>query len=695
MYNLLRNGRKTISRIAFSSSEQALTCLSVILESIGYEISAAEIRQGRPLNICQFFNLRELSNELGFQLKQVELTTAPLKVLAKNIPIIVNLKKEGAVTLEVDRRGKILMNHPVTGWHRLSANTLKESLECNYGLVIQKSEKEYPLRKKSSFLTGILLSDRSFYRLALIIISMSFIHGMVKLLDPIFKNIYFSNVVQLHITDWAKPLAIFYFLVAAIAGILLIGSMALSLLLASRLSLRWSFNVLTALLRVPLPYLDIRANGDLMNRVRSVESLASFVGNDEILLIGSAANLIILLIVLFSTSIPLGILLLVFQAGGLIFVAMTNQERKVRFDHLQQDSALETSSFVTLFKSIKTIRDQHRQMDAFRIHQLKVNRRVKAQQKASSYSLLVNFGSNFIDTLQSTVLLTISALLIISGKINLGEWVAFSAILGSVISPIKRFSRFISKLQAMRTTNERVQDIIDEATLQTEKGIKATENGELLTMLIKSKNSDDFNSGQRPIASMKLMAGNITKTMLVDDSNTISQLEALFAGDYLLPANVDIRVLHEKGCRELLVARSNPYIYKTDLINNITMGCAISPLYNLCKPEDLAERIGIKVSEIDNVSSLEGLSAEELYRLGIVRALWRAPKALLITDSLSDAESNRSFLHRELYKIAKDQNIELILLTNKSSERNELWGQEIDITGFVEHLLPEELITSN
>ena len=125
------------------------------------------------------------------------------------------------------------------------------------------------------------------------------------------------------------------------------------------------------------------------------------------------------------------------------------------------------------------------------------------------------------------------------------------------------------------------------------------------------------------------------------------------------------------------------------------MGCAISPLSNLCKPEDLAERIGIKVSEIDNVSSLEGLSAEELYRLGIVRALWRAPKALLITDSFSDAKSNRSFLHRELYKIAKDQNIELILLTNKSSERNELWGQEIDITGFVEHLLPEELITSN
>ena len=54
---------KTASRVAFSPSEQALTCLSIISQYQGREISVAEIRNGRSLLKCQYGNLEQLAAE--------------------------------------------------------------------------------------------------------------------------------------------------------------------------------------------------------------------------------------------------------------------------------------------------------------------------------------------------------------------------------------------------------------------------------------------------------------------------------------------------------------------------------------------------------------------------------------------------------------------------------------------------------
>ena len=680
MKKFLRNGRETVSRIAFSPAEQAVTCLSIILETVGFNVSASEIRQGRQLSKCQYISLPTMAEELGFNLVSIDVG----KVLVDkkmHKPFIIDLKDIGTVIIERDF-DKYWANNPSKGWAKITADQIIMQASSSQVLCLGQRNNKWTRRTKSSFLWSTLLSDKTLYNVAIVIVILSCLKGLTVLLDPVIKNIYFTNVVQMGILDWARTLSILYFIVAVLGGVLLVSATALSLLLTTRLSLKWSFNAFTALMRVPLEYIEIRAPGDLMNRVRSSEQLGTFIGTNEIQLIGALLNLVLLGFVLFSTSIPLACIFIGFQVLAFVFVIKTNPGLKTRTDHLQQDSALETTSFIKLFKEISTLRDQRRELDAFRVHQLVVNRRIRSQQKTSIYTLMIKYGSTIIDTFQSIIMLTIAAILIMDGRITLGEYVAFSAIISLALSPVKSISQFISSLQSLRTTHERILDVIEESSLQHKYGIQPTTNSELLVIEIKSELAEERTNIDKTIIAQNqiiLKQGGPSRLLLTDNFKSSILLEALIAGDNLLPESIKMSVLHIDGRRELLVARSQPYIYSSNLKQNLTLGELESPLARLGEPEVIAEHLGMTIKTLQQGSIQANASAKDLHRIGIFRALWRAPRALIITDLPEEDTASRDEFHKRLKKVSETFGIDLIRLSPSVVYEDPLWPEVLDL----------------
>jgi len=680
MKKFLRNGRETVSRIAFSPAEQAITCLSIMLETVGFNVSASEIRQGRQLSKCQYTSLPAIAQELGFSLIPMDIDSI-LTNRNRCKPFIVELRDIGTVIIERDFRN-FWANNPSKGWMNITPAQIKMQAATSHVLCLGQSNIKFNKRVKPSFLWSTLLADKTLFNLGIIIIILSFLKGLTVLLDPVIKNIYFTNVVQMGILDWARTLSILYFIVAVLGGILLVSATALSLLLTTRLSLKWSFNAFTALMRVPLEYIEIRASGDLMNRVRSSEQLGSFIGTNEIQLIGSMLNLVLLAFVLFSTSIPLAFIFIGFQVLAFGFVIKTNPGLKTRIDHLQQDTAMETTSFVKLFKGIDILRDQRRQLDAFRVHQLVVNRRIRTQQKTSTYSLMVKYGSTVIDTFQSIIMLTIAAIFIMNGQITLGEYVAFSAIISLALAPVKSISQFISSLQSIRTTHERILDVIEESSLQYKYGIQSTANNELLVIQIKDElEEENINKKNSKIQENQiiLMQGGPSRLLLTDDYQSSIDLEAIIAGDNLLHDQIKMSVLCIDGRRELLVARSQPYIYSSSLRQNLTLGQLDSPLASLGEAESIAEHLGVSIKSLQQGSIQANASANDLHRIGVFRALWRAPRALIITDLPEEESSSRYEFHKRLIKLSEPFGIDLIRLSPWIGSNDSLWPVVFDL----------------
>lgn len=680
----------TARRIAFSEAEQAITCLAILLENYGYMVSSSEIRRGRNLNRCQYDELGLLAEELGFKLIETSVDSIGSKA-DTNRSVIVNLDKQGSVI--VNFQGKdIWLNNPYTGIKKITDEEQKHKLLLSKGLCVDESKLLTKLkRRKPSVLWSLILSDRSLYSVGAVIILISLIHGIVVLLDPIIKNIYFTNVVQMGLTDWARTLAILYFLVAVSGGILLISGSALSLMLTSRLSLKWSFNTYTALLRLPMEYLAMRSRGDLMNRVRSSERLGSFIGSDEIMLIGSALNLGLLFVVLLSTSIPLAIILLCIQVLSLLFVLKTNDGWKTRSDSLQQQSALETGSFVNLISNVQLLRQLKLSENAFRIHQLAVNRRTRAQQKMSLYTIFVHFGSTTIDTFQSIVLLTMAALLIMDGQITLGEYVAFQAILGSIIAPVKKIASFISNFQSLRATHDRILDVIEESSLQEKHGIgDGTKGNELICLSINTSsrpNERRENLLMEPLRINKRMG---CVCLAVNSMDQLTYLESVMSGERLVADCVELNISHNDGSRELMIARTRPYLYPGTIKENITLGFPSGQDTPFNELNELVTLVGWRVDQLANDAQEVAEDNMEMKRLSIARALWRGGAGILINDIEKTSDKNiADEIERMITKIS-NKGMTVIVLTTDMAKYKTTCNQSIEITSMVEALMAAE-----
>ena len=656
-------------KIAFTRREQAITCLAILMAQVGYEVSAAELRKGRNIKQCQYSNLDMIANEHGFELETVKIENAETNIQGSQLTIA-NVKREGTVLIYKEGNQYVLDN-PYKGKNDIGLDQLSSELQNDYLLRLKSNAcRKTPNRKKHSFMIELISSEKSLIMLAAAIVVLSILHGVVALIDPIVKNVYFTNVIQLGMADWARTLAILYFSVAVIGGLILVGGGALSLLLTCRLSLKWAYKSFTSVLRVSNNYLDLRSKGDLMNRIRASERLGSFIGTDEIMLVGSIFNLVILIFVLLSTSIPLALLMVAFQVGATYFVVSTNQGWKTRADNLQQRSAQEAGSFVNIFSKWDTVHQCRASNTAFQTHQLVVNRRIRAQQKMSSYSILVQFGSKSIDTIQSIVLLTLAAILIMQGEITLGEYIAFQAILSSVLAPIKKLSKFISNLQSIRATHERIQDITEEADLQISNGLRAASDGIMLNIECES-NGSKLNSSAITSPKKVTIDDGEHRQLVVEDAHTMQILEDIISGDSLVKETIKLEIAFTHGARDLLVAKQKPYIYDVTLEDNIRLGLTSSELSVGPSTRDLTSYFDWGGRDLSVLSSEIEYTDDDLYIIGLLRALWRKPKAILMSECATRDNKNKAELIKKVIALGNSDGIQILCMTQSIIAFNE------------------------
>lgn len=627
--NLLKQ-HQTIAKIAFSPLERSLTSLSVLFAYHQYYKSPAQIRKGRRLENCQFTDLCNLAKESDFTLEKYSLGS--VKDLANLGAVsIVHLKQGGTAILEKNKAHGYFINHATYGWQKLGKDpdVVLSKLSVPIALVVAKtpSSKTGRYRKTPSTLFTTLITDAEFRMAAVVIVILSLLSALTKLIDPIVKNLFMTLVVQLNDISWARPLAWLYFLIAVSGAALMLLSGYLTILLSTRLALRWSYSTMINLLRVPKTYLNLRENGDLLNRVRSSESVANFIGSTEIALVGSVINVVIMIIFLASTSLVLSILLCLFQILGFAISILSAAGKKERTDQHTQRVATETSSLVATLNSVTNISRQTKTRDAFRSHQLKVISRLHSQQRLSVFVLLINFATRSLDTLQSIALLTIAALLIMNGDISLGQYVAFSAIMSNVIAPFKSLSSFVTKLQSIRTIEERIQDITDEAELNDSSG-QFIPSYDVIKIEYDGRDEKGSDS-----ASLMIRQEELPLVLKVDTADSVTLLESLFARDGQLGNDLKVHVANKEGVNKFLTIRSNPYMYKQSVINNIVLwkkpgtSAESQRLSRLINKLELDRHININSQDS---ASDESLTSVQILMISAARSLWREPDTVVI-----------------------------------------------------------------
>lgn len=650
--------KRTKSRLAFSKKEQAITALSIALEYYGYDITPAALKGGNSIDILTFESLLEVAENIGFAGSYTILADWLDQAKPHDVSLI-NAYNIGTVVLQKDNKNTLILNNPVKQEQRVDIKSFVEQYsECQ---CLTLSNPNGFKKADRIRMIGLILADKRFVSIAAVLLILSLLHGLIALIDPVVKNVYFSNVVQFGMTGWAQSLAIGYIIIAVFSGVLLLSGGLIGYLLTSRLALLWSYSVFSALLRMPDSYMELRTRGDMLNRVRASEALASFFGTEEVMLIGSILNSFVLLFVLASTSIPMAIIYVLFTIASLLYIFTTNKGWKLRADQLQQDQAIEVGSFVRLMSSVKSLQYSHRAHEGFRIHQLLIGNRLSSQQKMSLYSIYVNFGSTIIDVVQSVSLLTFAALLIMSGNISLGEYVGFSAIVSQLIAPTKKLTSFVSKYQSMNAIFDRIIDVVDESRVQAKRGIQY-KNSTNTIFTIAIKNADQTLKDSTSLVQVDEASQHLE--LEFSSLRSLQDWESYLNGDTWLPHSISVEISCIQSKKMALLSSPSPYLFSGTLIQNINIGNdppdysssqLVLDLYNDFGFDDfsLSQNVGI-VNNIEN-----GLLA-----LSIARALHQQPRALLV--SITNANEAKLIPILVESALVKEKKIKIVVLKSKT-----------------------------
>ena len=501
----------------------------------------------------------------------------------------------------------------------------------------------------------------------------SFIMQLFGLVTPLFTQVVLDKVLVHHSISTLNVIA-FAFLAVIIFEMLL--SLARNYIFAhttTKIDARLGSELFTHLLALPMPYFENRKVGNIVARVRELDSIREFIANKSVTVILDLLFSIVFVVMMLLYSVKLTLIALAFVSLiAMIYFFITPVLRKRLEDKFQMGAAsnsylVESITGITTVKSLAIEGSMKKHWEDYLGNYVK-----------SSFNLanLGNIASGFASALQKGMTLSILYFgvgLVIEGKLSVGQLIAFQMFAGQFSAPVMRLVSLWNDLQQAILSVDRLGDILNTPTEQTSdkpislNNIKGNIKFDSVSFkytptsnLVLKNLSFEIEAGKSIGIVGRSGSGKSTITKLIERLY-IPNEGAIYIDD------IDIRHL-------------NPYILRTHigvvLQENYLFSGSIKDNISYANPSATMEDI-LAVSMVagahEFISQLSGgydtlvgergsaLSGGQRQRIAIARALLNEPKILIFDEATSalDYESE-SIITKNLSKIKQGKTFIII-----------------------------------
>jgi ATP-binding cassette subfamily B protein len=289
----------------------------------------------------------------------------------------------------------------------------------------------------------------------------SFVVQLFGLANPLLIQVIIDKVISQRSLDTLQVLGIALVVVTILGGLL--GSLRTFLFAetTNRIDTRLGAEVIDHLLRLPLNYFDNRPVGELGTRIAELEKIRNFLTGQALTTILDAAFSVIYIIVMliYSWLLTLIALCVVPIQVGLTLVGAPLIRRQIR--ETAETNAKTQSHLVEVLTGIQTVKAQNVEtISRWKWQDLYNNYIARAFEKTVT-STALGETSNVFQQLSQLLVLWVGAILVLDGKLSLGQLIAFRIISGYVTQPLLRLSSIWQNIQELRVSFERLADIID------------------------------------------------------------------------------------------------------------------------------------------------------------------------------------------------------------------------------------------
>jgi subfamily B ATP-binding cassette protein HlyB/CyaB len=428
------------------------------------------------------------------------------------------------------------------------------------------------------------------------------------------------------------------------------------------------------LLALPLPFFEVRRVGEVIARVRELETIRSFITGTALTVVLDLIFSVVFVAVMFYYSIKLTFIALAAVPFFALLSIIVTPLLRARLKHKFECNAESQSYMVETVTGIQTVKSLAVEPQLNMRWEGLLANYVRAAFKAG---ILATFGSGTIQFIQKTSTLGIlwfGAHEVIQGRMSVGQLIAFQMLSGRVAEPVLRLASLWQDFQQVRISLERLGDVLDyppepdmspgRTTLGTLKGNVAVENLTFRYRLDTPPVLQDINLTVAAGTTVGIVgrsgSGKSTLTKLLQRLYLAERGRILFDGVDLV--NVDPAWLR----RQIGVVLQENFLFNGSVRDNIATvepGAPMEKIIAVAKMAGAHEFVSELSEGYDTQVGERGtaLSGGQRQRIAIARTLLADPRILIFDEATSalDYHSERA-IQDNMAKIRKDRTMFVI-----------------------------------
>lgn len=656
-----------------SESDSALECFVLLMAYFNRPADAAQLRHslGKGSEPTNALDLLRLAKRLEVKARRANKPADALRRLP--LPVIAKLK-DGQFVLVLQAQGEqcLVFVPREEAPRQVELNAFADAFS---GEIIMMTTREQVAGKSRSFDISWFIPALVKYRHLLrdVLLASLFIQ-LMGLISPIFFQVVVDKVLVHKGLTTLEVLMIGLFIVS-IFEVLMTGLRTyLFAHTTSRVDAELGAKLFGHMLALPMAYFGARRVGDSVARVRQLETIRDFLTSSALTLVLDLAFTVIFLGVMWLYSPQLLLIVLItLPLYALVVIALGPILRR-RLDEKFERGAENQAFLVESVTGVETLKAMavEPQMRA------KWEGQLAGYIKSSFQAAMIgNWGSQsiqLVNKLGTIAILFFGAKLVITGKLTVGELVAFNMFAGQVTGPILRLAQLGQDFQQARIAVERLGDILNSPTEpQTSPSraslpaISGRVQFEGVSFRYRPDRPEVLKGIDLDVAPGEMLgivgpsgSGKSTLTKLVQRLHTPERGRVLVDGVDL--AMVDPAWLR----RQVGVVLQDNILFNRSVRENIALSDPAMPMERVVKAAQLAgaHEFILELAEAYDTRIEErggNLSGGQRQRLAIARALASDPKILIFDEATSalDAESEE-IIQNNLRDIALGRTVLII-----------------------------------
>jgi len=653
--------------------DSGLVCLVMLSRLHGMPADPGQLKHHYGQSEDLFTESEILRGAKSIGLKAKAISSSQERLAKTQLPVIAQHTDGHYFVLAQLAEDKVLIQDPLNqGPESLSLDEFQERWNGQLILITKRAGILSDLKKFdfSWFIPAIL----KYKKLLFEVILASFFIQIFALITPLFFQVVIDKVL-VHRGLTTLDVLAFGLLVVSFFDVILnaLRTYVFSHT-TSRIDVTLGADLFRHLLRLPLSYFEARRVGNIVARVRELDSIRNFITGSGLTLVIDLFFTIVFIAVMYLYSPTLTYVVLGSIPFYVLLAIIVTPILRARLHEKFNRGAENQSFLVESVNGFETIKTSAVEPQCQRQWEEQLAGYVSSSFKATNLGNIAGQVASFINKVTVLLILWVGARLVINGDLSVGQLVAFNMLAGRVSGPILKLVQLWNEFQQAGISVERLGDILNaqpepayspgRASLPDLEG-RVTFEG--VTFRYRPDGPEILRNMSLHVPAGKVIgivgrsgSGKSTLTKL------IQRLYVPQSGRVLVDG-VDLAMVDTVWLRRNIgVVLQENFLFNRSIRENIALSDPAMPMERVVQAAKMAgaHEFILELPEgYDNEVGEHGcnLSGGQRQRIAIARALITNPKILIFDEATSalDYESEH-IIHQNMRYITKGRTVFII-----------------------------------